>query len=267
MPHHCRGVGKDRLAEILLQCLQYCHRRHSGATEKHRLGILRINRARQSLGMLGSGIVDVLEASQMVELHDLEPMRLEMSFALQCDLCRIRRAERQLADIEPLQCLHHRPEGGDDAPARRSFEPSEQIRFAAAAQVIARRRMRDDDNSGLTIASSSIPLSIFSTIERLRSLCPSSEPGVPCATIRWKCSETPSGAIAIISASTVGFPGGTKKPNLARQPIIAMRSCPVSRTGMLPARPKAMPRRAVEAGAALCEPMRSGHERCRHARG
>ena len=69
-----------------------------------------------------------------------------------------------------------------------------------------------------------MPLSIFSTIERLRSLCPSSEPGVPCATMRWKCSETPSGANAIISGSTVGFPGGTKNPSLARQPIIAVRS-------------------------------------------
>ena len=69
-----------------------------------------------------------------------------------------------------------------------------------------------------------MPPSIFSTIERLRSLCPESEPGVPRATMRWKCSETPSGAIAIISASTVGFPGGTRKPSLARQPIIAVRS-------------------------------------------
>src|SRR3954466_13402968 len=44
---------------------------------------------------------------------------------------------------------------------------------------------------------------------------------MPRATMRWKCSETPSGASSIISVSTVGLPGGTRKPSLARQPIIA----------------------------------------------
>jgi hypothetical protein len=75
--------------------------------------------------------------------------------------------------------------------------------------------------SGLTIASSSAAPSMLSIIERLRSVWPSSEPGVPPATMRWKWSETPWGAIAIISVSTVGFPGGSRKPSLALQPIIA----------------------------------------------
>src|SRR5205823_5690931 len=75
--------------------------------------------------------------------------------------------------------------------------------------------------SGSTIASSSTLLSRLSIIIWLRSLCPSSEPPTPRATMRWKCSETPVGANSIISVSTVGLPGGTRKPSLARQPIIA----------------------------------------------
>src|SRR6202048_681832 len=76
--------------------------------------------------------------------------------------------------------------------------------------------------SGLTIASNSILPSIFSIIIRLRSSCPSSEPVAPRAVMRWKCTDTPSGAKAIISGSTVGFPGGSRKPNRALQPIISM---------------------------------------------
>jgi hypothetical protein len=44
----------------------------------------------------------------------------------------------------------------------------------------------------------------------------SGAPGLPQATIRWKCSDTPGGTIAIVSASTVGLPGGSRKPSLAR---------------------------------------------------
>jgi hypothetical protein len=40
------------------------------------------------------------------------------------------------------------------------------------------------------------------------------------ATMRWKCSETPGGANWVISVSTVGLPGGSRKPSLARQPIM-----------------------------------------------
>jgi hypothetical protein len=35
-----------------------------------------------------------------------------------------------------------------------------------------------------------------------------------------KMHDTPCGANCIISGSTVGFPGGTKKPSRARHPII-----------------------------------------------
>src|SRR5271166_3244937 len=74
--------------------------------------------------------------------------------------------------------------------------------------------------SGLTIASSSMLPSILSVIMRLRSSCPASEPVAPRAVMRWKCTDTPSGANAIISGSTVGFPGGSRKPSRALQPII-----------------------------------------------
>src|SRR5262252_6447668 len=77
--------------------------------------------------------------------------------------------------------------------------------------------------SGATIASSSTLASMFSTIMRLRSSWPSSEPVAPRAVMRWKCTETPTGAKAIISASTVGFPGGTRNPSRALQPIILSR--------------------------------------------
>src|SRR3954469_9458397 len=39
--------------------------------------------------------------------------------------------------------------------------------------------------------------------------------------MRWKCTDTPVGASAIISGSTVGLPGGTMNPSRARHPIIA----------------------------------------------
>ena len=41
--------------------------------------------------------------------------------------------------------------------------------------------------------------------------------GRPTATIREKCTDTPAGAMMIISGSTVGFPGGIRKPK-ARHP-------------------------------------------------
>src|SRR5262249_42952923 len=77
-------------------------------------------------------------------------------------------------------------------------------------------------------------------------------------TMRWKCTETPSGAIAIISVSTVGFPGGTKKPSRARQPIIAPHSCLLSPNRILTARSpeRHAGQRDVEARGVLCEPVR-----------
>src|SRR5438477_5971236 len=42
--------------------------------------------------------------------------------------------------------------------------------------------------------------------------------------MRWKCTDTPSGANAIISGSTVGFPGGSRNPSRALQPIILLHS-------------------------------------------
>src|SRR5688572_23591103 len=47
---------------------------------------------------------------------------------------------------------------------------------------------------------------------RLRSSCPSCEPVLPCATILSKWTVTPGGARRNISGSTVGLPGGTRKP-------------------------------------------------------
>src|SRR5665213_1012185 len=56
--------------------------------------------------------------------------------------------------------------------------------------------------------------------ERLRSSCPSRLPPTPGATIREKCTETPSGAISAISHSIVGLPGGMRKPIRARHPFM-----------------------------------------------
>src|SRR5260370_10804917 len=76
--------------------------------------------------------------------------------------------------------------------------------------------------SGFTIARSATLSSSPSTIVRVRESWLSSAPGMPPpAAMRWKCNDTPEGASAIISASTVGLPGGTRNPSLARQPIIA----------------------------------------------
>src|SRR4051812_21728260 len=76
--------------------------------------------------------------------------------------------------------------------------------------------------SGLTAASSFTPASRLSIIARVRWSWLSSAPGTPPPeSMRWKCSDTPSGASAIISGSTVGLPGGTMNPSRARHPIIA----------------------------------------------
>src|SRR3954453_3361318 len=76
--------------------------------------------------------------------------------------------------------------------------------------------------SGLTAASSLTPASRLSIIARVRWSWLSSAPGTPPPeSMRWKCSDTPVGASAIISGSTVGLPGGTMKPSRARHPIIA----------------------------------------------
>src|ERR1700719_5406380 len=76
--------------------------------------------------------------------------------------------------------------------------------------------------SGSTDASNSMLPSILSIIVRVRSYWPSREPGAPYAAMRWKCTDTPSGANAIISPSTVGLPGGSRNPSRALQPIISM---------------------------------------------
>src|SRR6202035_2713364 len=76
--------------------------------------------------------------------------------------------------------------------------------------------------SGSTDTSRSMLPSILSIIVRVRSSWPSREPVAPRAVMRWKCTDTPSGANAIISGSTVGFPGGSRNPSRALQPIISM---------------------------------------------
>src|SRR5438309_8546778 len=65
---------------------------------------------------------------------------------------------------------------------------------------------------------------------RFRSSWPWCEPGMepeaPCATMRVKCTDTSGGARAIISTSTVGLPGGTRKPmrtGLLRGSTLALR--------------------------------------------
>src|ERR1043166_5964719 len=74
--------------------------------------------------------------------------------------------------------------------------------------------------SGLTMASSAALSPTCSTMVRLRSSWPTWLPVAPCATRREKCTLTPAGASAIISGSTVGFPGGTKNPSRARHPVM-----------------------------------------------
>src|SRR5438067_686992 len=74
---------------------------------------------------------------------------------------------------------------------------------------------------GFTIARSAAVSPICSIWLRLRSSWPCNVPVGPCATMREKCTVTPAGAIAIISGSTVGLPGGTRKPSRARRSVIA----------------------------------------------
>jgi hypothetical protein len=76
----------------------------------------------------------------------------------------------------------------------------------------------------MTSASSETLSSRWSIIVWLRSAWPASAPGVPLATIRWKCNDTPAGASAVISGSTVGLPGGTRNPSRARQPFVILFS-------------------------------------------
>src|SRR6267378_8067928 len=65
---------------------------------------------------------------------------------------------------------------------------------------------------GATIASSATFSARCAIWLRFRSSWPWCDPAAPCATMRVKCTETCGGASAIISTSTVGFPGGTRKP-------------------------------------------------------
>jgi hypothetical protein len=105
------------------------------------------------------------------------------------------------------------------------LQPGEEIGFAAAAgdgsssRYAPRRSRRLDHRQQLDAAVDIVDHHLVAfalAVERAP---------VPRAVIRWKCSETPSGAMAIISVSTVGFPGGTRNPSLALQPIIAWCSC------------------------------------------
>src|SRR5215471_12051928 len=98
-----------------------------------------------------------------------------------------------------LQRSDHRAEGGDNPPAGRSLHPVEQIRFAAAAEMVARRRMRQDDDVGLDHRQELDAAVDIIHHHLVAFVWPSSEPPVPRAVMRWKCSETPSGANAIIS--------------------------------------------------------------------
>src|SRR5258706_13712415 len=65
---------------------------------------------------------------------------------------------------------------------------------------------------GATIASSATFSARCAIWLRLRSSWPWCDPAAPCATMRVKCTDTRAGARAIISTSTVGLPGGTRKP-------------------------------------------------------
>src|SRR5437660_2841496 len=65
---------------------------------------------------------------------------------------------------------------------------------------------------GATIARSATFSERCAIWLRLRSSWPWCEPAAPCATMRVKCTDTRAGASAIISTSTVGLPGGTRKP-------------------------------------------------------
>src|SRR5215472_4549083 len=75
---------------------------------------------------------------------------------------------------------------------------------------------------GFTIASRAAVSSMCSIWLRLRSSCPWWVPVGPRATIRAKCTDTPGGVIAIISGSTVGLPGGMRKPSRVRHPFITI---------------------------------------------
>src|SRR5258706_3854278 len=69
---------------------------------------------------------------------------------------------------------------------------------------------------GATMASSATFSERCAIWLRLRSSWPWCEPAAPCATMRVKCTVTCGGLMAsdraIISTSTVGLPGGTRKP-------------------------------------------------------
>src|SRR5712692_3797660 len=58
---------------------------------------------------------------------------------------------------------------------------------------------------------------------RFLSSWPWCEPAAPCATMRVKCTDTSGGARAIISTSTVGLPGGTRKPMRAGLVLLPAR--------------------------------------------
>src|ERR1051326_956784 len=70
---------------------------------------------------------------------------------------------------------------------------------------------------GEIIAIRRVALSRLAICSRVRSSWPAWAPVEPLADRRVKWTETPCGVSSVISGSTVGLPGGTRKPMRARQ--------------------------------------------------
>jgi hypothetical protein len=80
--------------------------------------------------------------------------------------------------------------------------------------------MRDHHHAGLYQREQASSFVNVLNLAAVALLLPMMVPVAPRATIREKCTDTPGGAIAVISGSTVGLPGGMRKPRRARHPFM-----------------------------------------------
>ena len=196
--------------------------RHAGAAEEHRLGLRPVDRAGQAVGALGGLVVDVGDPLQVFRAHHRVAVRFEMG-ACPAPSSRPNRARHSASRRTPSRssAATTAPNAVTMRHARCLAEARQQRGLALAAEIVAGRGMRDDDDVRLD-RRQHLDAAIEAVDHRaVRRPGRRARPGCRRGIMRWKCSDTPAGASAIISALDRRVSRRHQNPSRALHPIIA----------------------------------------------
>ena len=141
MPHHRRGGGEDRLAEVVLQNLKHGQSRHPGTAEEHSLGVrpVRLPSA-DRVGSRRRFLINVADPFQPSHAHHVKTMLRQMGSALFCQFGIVwRGVSDPFLRPEARQGLQDAAERGHEAGAGGGFLAADQFCLGLAAERIAGR--------------------------------------------------------------------------------------------------------------------------------